>query len=281
MTNGTKLKSRPHPPPKKVLMFICLFSKQSNICFFVLEVPLEPLEFPFSFCSASKSLWALLDHFGTLTKILHAARRWYYCTCYVGRKQKKKSRNVRLELWRPLTMSQIKTDWLENCLSKLVYQRSQECSPNVPYPPLVPNDTSKLISDLKNKLHCDWSWSIHTYMLVMLGPSAYFYWSILEEGGNWTLKTGIGNLTNVINLFGSFGDKLPCFPRDKMIFPDLSSPGIQLEEGLGAIYETFLGYDVNSSLHGNIWNVMWKACFKGFSEDWGQSINLHRITLSR
>ena len=40
---------------KKVLMFICLFSKQSNICFFVLEVPLEPLEFPFSFCSASKS----------------------------------------------------------------------------------------------------------------------------------------------------------------------------------------------------------------------------------
>ena len=66
-----------------------------------------------------------------------------------------------------------------------------------------------------------------------------------------------------------------------MIFPDLSSPGIQLEEGLGAIYETFLGYDVNSSLHGNIWNVMWKACFKGFSEDWGQSINLHRINLSR
>ena len=26
---------------------------------------------------------------------------------------------------------------------------------------------------------------------------------------------------------------------------------------------------------------MWKACLKGFSEDWGQSINLHRINLSR
>ena len=36
------------------------------------------------------------------------------------------------------------------------------------------------------------------------------------------------------------------------LIPVLGGPGIHLEKRLGAIYETYLGYDVNSSLHGNI-----------------------------
>ena len=72
--------------------------------------------------------------------------------------------------------------------------------------PITAEDTSKLISDLENKLHCNWS--VRSYMLVNSGPFAFFERSPLEKWfprpGKWIWKSSASTLAYVPMIFRYF-----------------------------------------------------------------------------